>query len=287
MWLDFLLDPTFLLCVAVFFSPLYLKKDHLQRRDVSSLAKSLARDPYFPFLLGILFVTYLMGHGIRFFHLRTLRQKKAEQAKNHSLHAYQLINYPYLLRPLRLGERLRSRWFLLTGVVLHGYLDGMVGCLGLPSPLKYIYATMDRRYASPLTSYQGSLVHSQGVCELVVVAPLSVLLYIFFQLRHPCRDGLELLLCVLQFYTTAMYLGQEWISGARNFDLDYFYSFTPHYVVHFWFLVVFVRMICLAVPLWLGFWSFQRISNQVMFYQRHHYPRYSFLDYGTIRKVVK
>lgn len=287
MILELLIDPTVLLCIAFFLSPLYLKKDTVTRHEVSAYARSLVYDHHIQYLVAILVVIAVIGNVLRRFSLKKLAKKKEQQAKNRGLHAYQLINYPYLLRPLRYGERLRARWFLLSGVAIMGYGDALVGTLQLPSPLLSIYATMDRRYASPLHSYQGSLVHTQGVCQIFCIAPFSILLYFFFQLRHPFRDPLELVLCVLHCYTTVMYIGQEFMSGGRNLAMDYFFTFSPHYVVEFWFLVVFLRSVFIVIPLCLGFWSFQRISNQVMFYHRHHYPHYSFLDYQTIRKVVK
>lgn len=275
MILEILVDPTILLCVGVLLTPLFLQKCSLSRKDVLALAQSYAQEQYFLILVGVIIFSWLVGKTWRFFYLRGLAKKKKQQAENHGLHAYQLINYSYLQRPLRYGERLRARWFLWGGVFFYGYLDGLVGSLQFSSVLTPIYLTMDRRYASPIESYQGSLVHVQGFCQMFFFVPIFIILYWCFQVRHPARDGLELLISVLQCYTTVMNIGQELISGRRNLELDYFFTFSPHYIIHFWFLVVFIRSIFLVIPAFLAFFSFQRITNQVTFYQRHHYPRYA------------
>lgn len=273
---EFLVDPTFLFCVGVFAAPLYMKRNKIKREEINVYLT----EPFFLAMLAALILVAVMGIIIRKRFIKDLTRRKELQDKNRNLHAYQRVNYTYLLRPLRLGERLRSRWYLFNGIVIHAYLDGLVGFFKVNPLMAANYAKIDRRYGADVGSFQGSTVHVLCLLELFIKSFMCIFLYWAFQNRHPARDALELLVCATQVYGTVMYIGQEIISGGRNLELDYFFTFSLHYTVYFWFAVVFGCALFILVPLLLGYWSFQRLCNQVMFYQRHHYVRRS-LDHVT------
>lgn len=275
--IEFLLDPTFLFCVGCVYTPIRMAK----RLKEEELYEYLLN----PSLVGgavLVLVCIVIGKVLKRRNMTYLRRCESIQRKNEMLHAYQRVNYTYLMRPLRIGERLRSRWYLLNGLLIHGYLEGMVGYYKKSPLMAANYAKVDRRYAAEVGSYQGSAVHVICLTELFGMAPLCVLLYWAFQVRHSMRDPLELLVCILQGFGTVIYLGQEIISGGRNMDLDYFYTFSMHYLVYFWFGVVFGSLLYIVVPGYLGLQAMKRIGNQIHFYQRHHYTRRS-LDHVTPR----
>lgn len=274
--LEWALDPTLLFCVGAFAAPIAVNYKKLKKSDYVGYAS----DPLLIFCILLVPVCVVAGSILRRRTMKDLAKRKHVQDSRRDLHAYQKINYSYLMRPLRSGERLRSRWFLLNGIIIHAYLDFCVGFMKRNALMAQSYARIDRRYAADVGSYQGSMLHLLSAVEGLVMAPLCVVLYFAFQTRHPARDALELVVCLLQAFGTVMYVGQEAFSGGRNFDLDYFYTLSMHYIIYFWFPVVIGSAIFFFVPLFLGFKSFQRLRNQVMFYQRHHYTRHS-LDHVT------
>lgn len=178
------------------------------------------------------------------------------------------------MAPLTYGERTRARWYLLNGIIIHMLMDGCVGVFKTNRLFAENYAKLDARYGAPLGSFTGSAVHVVSLIELLAKAPLCVLLYWAFQMRHPMRDVLEFMTCVTQAYGTVVYLGQEAISGAQHFDVDYDYSFTPHYLLYFWFAIFFGCVLYLLVPAVLGWRSFVRLQRQSTFYLRHHYSNH-------------
>ncbi|RNF12065.1 putative 3-Beta-hydroxysteroid-delta(8), delta(7)-isomerase [Trypanosoma conorhini] len=157
------------------------------------------------------------------------------------------------------SERLRARWYLLNGVVIHILMDGLVGVFKASTLLASSYAKIDKRYGARLGSFEGSAVHVVSLLELCVKGPLCILLYRAYQTRSPHRDALEFFSCVTQAYGTVVYLGQELISGMPHLDVDRDLEFTPHYLVYFWFAVAFGCVLYLIVPCWWGWEAYTRL----------------------------
>lgn len=161
--------------------------------------------------------------------------------------------------PLNYAERRRARWYLINGVIFHMLMDGCVGVFKTNTLFARNYAKLDRRYAEPLGSYNGSAVHVISLVELFIKGPICILLYLAMQTRHRTVDALEFFTCVTQAYGTIVYLGQEAISGAPNLDVDYDLTFSQHYLVYFWFAILFGCTLYLIVPTILAYRSFGRI----------------------------
>lgn len=164
-------------------------------------------------------------------------------------------------KPVRLsfGDRTLARWYLLNGVIIHALMDGLVGVFKANKYFAKQYGMLDRRYGAPLGSYNGSAVHVISLMELLVKAPICILLYLAIRKGWRCRDALEFFTCVTQAYGTVVYLGQEAISGAPNLDVDYKLEFTFHYIFYFWFAVVFGCVLYLIVPGIVGYRVYQRL----------------------------
>ena len=168
------------------------------------------------------------------------------------------------------GERMRARWYLLNGVFIHILMDGMVGVFKVEPLFAKNYNKLDRRYGSDIGTFQGSAVHIISLMELFVKGPLCLLLYRAYHRGSAYRDVLEFFTCVTQAYGTVVYLGQEAISGAQNFDVDYNLSFTVHYLIYFWFAVFIGCVLYLIVPSYLGFVCLKRMVNAQHEYDTRH-----------------
>jgi hypothetical protein len=160
---------------------------------------------------------------------------------------------------LSYGERHLARWYLLNGVVIHILMDGLVGVFKANRLLAENYAKLDKRYGEDIGSFNGSVVHLVSAIELVVKGPICLLLYRAYHRNSPNRDALEFFTCITQVYGTVVYLGQEAISGAPNLDVDYGLTFSAHYLLYFWFAVVFGSVLYVAVPAYLGWRAYCRL----------------------------
>ena len=160
---------------------------------------------------------------------------------------------------LTAAERQRARWYLLNGIVIHILMDGLVGTFKVNRLFAENYAKLDRRYGAELGSFQGSVVHIVSGMELFVKGPICLLLYRAYHRGSAHRDALEFFTCVTQVYGTIIYLGQEAISGMTNCDVDYNFTFSFHYLLYFWFAVVFGCLLWLIVPTYLGWQSYKRL----------------------------
>ncbi|GET87387.1 hypothetical protein, conserved [Leishmania tarentolae] len=265
-------DPFVVFCTLCILTPLFIVRDSL----TAEVAQAYFREPSTACALAAIPTAWLIGVVWRRRVHRSLRQRKTyQEAHKSEIAPHELINYDSMMAPLTYGERTRARWYLLNGIIVHMFMDGCVGVFKTNSLLAENYAKIDARYASELGSFNGSAVHVVSLMELFVKGPLCVLLYWAFQVRHPMRDALEFFTCVTQAYGTIVYLGQEAISGAPNLDVDYDLTFSPHYLLYFWFAVIFGCVLYLLVPAVLGWRSYLRLRSHCTFYMQHHYSRRS------------
>jgi hypothetical protein len=156
-------------------------------------------------------------------------------------------------------DRMLARWYLLNGVIIHMLMDGLVGVFKVNKYFAVQYGMLDRRYGDPLGEFNGSAVHIVSLLELLVKGPICVLLYYCIHKGSRHRDALEFFTCITQAYGTVVYLGQEAISGGKNFDVDWKLEFTFHYIFYFWFAVVFGCVLYLIVPAIVGWRVYNRI----------------------------
>ena len=164
-------------------------------------------------------------------------------------------------KPIKLsfGDRLLARWYLLNGVIIHILMDGLVGVFKANKYFATQYGMLDKRYGDELGNFTGSAVHVVSLMELLVKGPICVLLYLAIRKGSKHRDALEFFTCVTQAYGTVVYLGQEAISGGKNFDVDWNFEFTFHYIFYFWFAVIFGCVLYLIVPGIVGWRVYKRI----------------------------
>ncbi|ESL11530.1 hypothetical protein TRSC58_00716 [Trypanosoma rangeli SC58] len=229
MFLEIFVDPFVCFCVSCIVAPLIVARERLTCTDVVEYLK----EPAMLFAAALLFLVVAEA--------RVVRWRR---------------NAPPLCT---FYERMRARWYLLNGVVIHILMDGLVGVFKASTLLSRNYAKIDKRYGARLGSFEGSAVHVISLMELCVKGPLCILLYRAYQTRSPHRDALEFLSCVTQAYGTVVYLGQEVISGMPHLDVDHNLEFTPQYLLYFWFAIVFGCLLYLVIPCWWGWEAYTRL----------------------------
>jgi hypothetical protein len=225
MFLEVLVDPFVLFCVACIVTPVAIQLDTITQPEVMEFFTHPAMIACAALLLVAVVETKFLGKCVK----------------------------------LSFGQRVLARWYLLNGVVIHILMDGLVGVFKANRLFAENYAKLDRRYGDALGTFNGSTVHIVSLMELAVKGPICVLLYRAYHRGSACRDALEFFTCVTQVYGTIVYLGQEAISGAPNLDVDYHLTFTFHYLLYFWFAVIFGCLLYLVVPTVLGWKAYKRL----------------------------
>lgn len=223
--LEVLIDPFVLFCVGCIVTPVAIQLDTLTQTEITAFFTHPAMLACAVLLVAVWLETHFNGQCVK----------------------------------LSFKERVVARWYLLNGVVIHILMDGLVGVFKANHLFAVNYAKLDRRYGDELGTFNGSAVHIISLMELVVKGPICILLYRAIHRGSPHRNALEFFTCVTQVYGTIVYLGQEAISGAPNLDVDYKLSFTFHYLLYFWFAVVFGCVLYIIVPAVLGWGAYKRL----------------------------
>lgn len=218
MFLELLIDPFVIFCVACIVTPVTIQLDTLSQQEIVEFFTHPAM-----LACALLFVvavaeTKLGGKCVK----------------------------------LSFGQRMLARWYLLNGVVIHILMDGLVGVFKANRLFALNYAKLDKRYGDVLGSFNGSTVHIVSLMELLIKGPICILLYRAIHRGSRHRYALEFFTCVTQVYGTIVYLGQEAISGAPNLDVDYQLTFSFHYLLYFWFAIIFGCVLYIIVPSVLG-----------------------------------
>lgn len=175
-------------------------------------------------------------------------------------------------RCLRLSpsERMRARWYLLNGAIIHILLDGLVGVFKTNPLMAANYAKLDKRFGEDIGSFRGSTVHIVCSVELFLKGPICLLLYRMYHRGSAHRELVEILTCITQIYGTVVYLGQEFVSGFTNFDPDWALTFSLHHLVYFWFAIAIGCILYIIVPGYLGLKSYQRLLRSERAWLRSH-----------------
>jgi len=167
------------------------------------------------------------------------------------------------VRKLPLPERMLGRWYLFNAIIIFMLMDGCVGGLKVNPVLSKQYQAMDKRYGFPFGSVEGSAVTVVSLCELLLKGPLCLLLYVLMYRGSRYVDPVAIVVNVLQFYGTVLYLGQELITGMKNLHVDYELRFSFKDLCYFWFAILFANILYLMFPAYLVVRSMRRIVQDV------------------------
>lgn len=225
MFAEVIIDPFVLFCVGCVVTPVAIQLDTITTDEIVTYFTH----PAMLCCLALLVITWLETH----FNGRCVK--------------------------LSFGQRCLARWYLLNGVIIHILMDGLVGVFKANRLFAENYAKLDKRYGDALGTFNGSTVHIVSLMELLVKGPICILLYRAYYRGSANRDVLEFFTCVTQVYGTIVYLGQEAISGAPNLDVDYGLTFSFHYLLYFWFAVVFGCVLYIIFPAIFGWKAYKRL----------------------------
>lgn len=155
-------------------------------------------------------------------------------------------------------EQWRARWYLLNGLIIHGYLDGLIGAFRVNKLLTQQYNIVDKRFGAAPTSGEGSALFMVSSLELFLYAPLCVWLYVAFYRKAAYRSKLEVCVSTLQLGFTLLYAGQEVLFGFKSVQLpaSFAASLTLHYAFYFWFAVVIGISLWIVIPGYLIYNAF-------------------------------
>eukprot|EP00744_Colponema_vietnamica_P018686 GILI01026376.1.p1 GENE.GILI01026376.1~~GILI01026376.1.p1 ORF type:complete len:245 (+),score=53.97 GILI01026376.1:43-777(+) len=171
---------------------------------------------------------------------------------------------------LSASERMRARWYLLNGAIIHILMDGLIGVFKTNSLMAANYKKIDIRYSEPLGNYNGSAVHVISLCELLIKGPICLILYRMYYRGSAHKELFEFFTCVTQMYGTVVYLGQEFVSGCPNLDVDWHLTFSLHHLVYFWFAIAIGCILYFLVPGYLGYQCYKRILRSEKHWLNSH-----------------
>lgn len=147
-------------------------------------------------------------------------------------------------RSLSCKDRLIGWWMLLNGVYIHILMDGLTGFMDRVPSLGALYHILDNRY-------QLHEIHLDIIScsELVIYAPICIACYIAIHRRSNIRYPLQIIASIFQLFGTIIYVGAEVFTGLKHVPVDRELSFTPFYLLYFWFACVFCNFQWIWIPI--------------------------------------
>ena len=154
-----------------------------------------------------------------------------------------------------------ARWYLINAIFFHGLLDPICGIFQAGGLMSQQYAILDKRYTLPF-DHEGLIVHLVSLLELVLMAPICLLIYYGYHQNYKNSTDkiwiycLEIIVSTLQLTGTFFYNGQELIhivrgDGLEIFKVDYKLEFTFDYIFYFWFGAVVAQLPWIIVPCYM------------------------------------
>eukprot|EP01060_Flectonema_neradi_P019837 TRINITY_DN27355_c0_g1_i1.p1 TRINITY_DN27355_c0_g1~~TRINITY_DN27355_c0_g1_i1.p1 ORF type:complete len:225 (+),score=21.30 TRINITY_DN27355_c0_g1_i1:72-746(+) len=141
-------------------------------------------------------------------------------------------------------DKILGRWYLWNGAIIHIMMDGCVGSLDKLKLFSQQYKILDHRFVT-----RDVVPVSIGLIELYIMAPLCLLLYLAFKWNLPCKNPLEIIVCVMHAFGAIMFVLPEHLISYKNVAVDYNLEFSLYYLTYFWFGFL-ANFIWVVVPLY-------------------------------------
>eukprot|EP00744_Colponema_vietnamica_P009242 GILI01013163.1.p1 GENE.GILI01013163.1~~GILI01013163.1.p1 ORF type:complete len:195 (+),score=39.51 GILI01013163.1:46-630(+) len=169
-----------------------------------------------------------------------------------------IASWPSKQPSLPFSQKLLAGWFIFNGVLIHIFLDGLVGaCQNVPY-LFELYSHLDKRY--PLRDPSVMMI---SYTELFVMGPLCLFVYYGILHRKPWRHPLQLLVSAIQLVGTIIFTGGEIMSDFAHIPTDFELTFTLDKIVFFWVFFVAANLLWSILPLCLICSSFASIVSAI------------------------
>ncbi|KJE93491.1 hypothetical protein CAOG_04277 [Capsaspora owczarzaki ATCC 30864] len=161
-------------------------------------------------------------------------------------------------RSISFGDRLVGWWLLFNGILIHLFLDGMVGFLKRMPSLYEEYGRLDRRYLE-----RDPFVMVISLCELVVYTPLCLWAYRALHRNDALTHPLIILISAIQWTGTWVFAGAEIFADFPNIPADLNLEFKSHHIIHFWVLFVAANALWTFLPMYLIYRSSAAIAKRL------------------------
>jgi cholestenol delta-isomerase len=156
------------------------------------------------------------------------------------------------------SDRVAGWWFLLNGVIIHMFLDGLVGYGGQVPVLYDQYCVLDGRYCR-----KEAVVMLVSLAELIIYGPLCIWTYWAIHHNKPYRHPLQLVISVVQICGTYMFALTEAYNGFHDTPADWKLEFTRQHLIYFWGLFICANLFWVVVPLAYVKQSWSKISRSI------------------------
>merc|ERR1712000_795742 len=157
---------------------------------------------------------------------------------------------------LSLRDSLVAFWYLFNGIIIHIFLDGLVGFARRVPFLFSLYCTLDKRY-----EHAESAVMMISITELLIMGPLCIFLY---YRNRSWRAPLELVVCAIQIFGTIVFTGSEIWEGFPHIPTDFEMTFEQDKVIFFWVFFVAANALWLLLPLRLLLTAFHEVNAAML-----------------------
>ncbi|CAD8054388.1 unnamed protein product [Paramecium sonneborni] len=144
------------------------------------------------------------------------------------------------------GPSISYYWFIINGIWIHIYLDGLVGLCQMNKWLFTQYSQLDARYPEK----ELTVIVVTGI-ELIFMGPMCI--WIAIRQRAKANPLLTALLITfvsaVQIMGTVMFIVNAWLRDFVDVCHGSCFSFTQSNIFYFWFVFVIVNQIWIVVPL--------------------------------------
>ena len=215
-----ILDPSAVFCAFCIIVPMYKDRTTTDEERVAFVT-----DPFFMLAFGLLFLSTII-----------VRLGKCVDLSS--------------------SDRVRARWYLWNGAIIHFMMDGGVGALRqLPLFLKQ-YMILDKRFRDPEAYTVPVLV---GLVEFAIMTPLCLLTY--YAYRRGCwwRYAVELVTCTCHLFGVIMFCMEEHMLQYPSIITDPTFSFTEETIIYFWFGYC-VNLVWVVIPLYFMWTALMKMA---------------------------
>eukprot|EP00002_Diphylleia_rotans_P020724 TRINITY_DN4021_c0_g1_i1.p1 TRINITY_DN4021_c0_g1~~TRINITY_DN4021_c0_g1_i1.p1 ORF type:complete len:196 (+),score=44.65 TRINITY_DN4021_c0_g1_i1:54-641(+) len=157
---------------------------------------------------------------------------------------------------LTFSQKLLAFWYIFNGIVIHCWLDGMVGLLGLFPPLYEQYGILDSRYPD-----KDPYVMAVSAVELLIMHPLCLAAFHALLQKKPQFHPLQILVSSLQLMGCLIFTFGEVLMGFKHVVRDGDFSFTPEKIFYFYIFFVLANMLWTFLPSALIYNSVSEIAK--------------------------
>eukprot|EP00455_Lapot_gusevi_P013417 TRINITY_DN16528_c0_g1_i2.p1 TRINITY_DN16528_c0_g1~~TRINITY_DN16528_c0_g1_i2.p1 ORF type:complete len:203 (+),score=55.39 TRINITY_DN16528_c0_g1_i2:68-676(+) len=163
-----------------------------------------------------------------------------------------------LKKKLTTSQKWLAFWYLLNGVIIHTFLDGLIGWLALYPPLNQQYANLDSRY--PLGINYVMII---SIVEMFVMTPLCLLCFHALCQNKSYFHPLQICVCAIQLMGTLVFTFSEVRDNFAHVRANGDFGLSFDAIFYFWIFFVAANILWTVLPAALILNSTKHISSQL------------------------